>query len=214
MADEGIWIEVQQGESAESIAFRHGHIVETVWKHSENAALRELRGDPHILQPGDRLFVPPLQPGSVRCRTGATHRFRRHGVPSRITMVLSVGGNPLADLPYRLELPGETRTGRTGPDGRISVPVAPNVGSGTLVVDPEGINLSIPLGMRHLDPITEVSGLQGRLKNLGFYSGEVDGHFGPLTLLALQRFQFAHGLDTTGLFDDALRNRLLEIHGC
>jgi len=30
----------------------------TVWKHPKNAELRKSRDNPHVLQEGDKLFVP------------------------------------------------------------------------------------------------------------------------------------------------------------
>ena len=44
--------------------------------------------------------------------------------------------------------------------------------------------------------------LQNRLKELGYYSGEVDGDFGAGTLRAVKAFQKQHGLDADGLVGD------------
>lgn len=46
---------------------------------------------------------------------------------------------------------------------------------------------------------TEVAGLQQRLKELGYYTGEIDGHFGSGTKAALVLFQQQHGLDPDGM---------------
>ncbi len=61
----------------------------------------------------------------------------------------------------------------------------------------------------HLDPSDEVTGAQGRLRNLGF-DLEVDGELGPRTRDALATFQDAHGLDPTGELDDATQSKLAE----
>ncbi|MHC1786323.1 MAG: D-alanyl-D-alanine carboxypeptidase family protein [Christensenellales bacterium] len=45
----------------------------------------------------------------------------------------------------------------------------------------------------------EVSTLQQKLKDLGFYTGEVDGHFGSGTKAALVLFQQQHALDPDGM---------------
>ena len=209
----GTWVEVAQGESAESVAYRHGHVVATVWDDPENRALRETRGSPHTLHPGDRLFVPALRPGEAACATSRVHTFRRRGVPSGITLSLGVAGRALADLPYELRVDGATLAGRTGADGGVTVKVMPDAREAVLVVDPDGLALTFDLLPRHLDPVTETTGLQGRLRNLGYHPGEVDGAFTVATLHALQRFQLDQGLPTTGMPDDATREALLRAHG-
>lgn len=212
MAD-GKWVEVAQGESAESVAYRHGHVVETLWDHPENGELRESRGSPHTLLPGDRLFVPAPRPKEVSCATTTRHTFRRRGVPSGITVLLAVAGRPLADLPYRLRVDGAVQEGRTGADGEVTVKVMPDAREAVLVVDPDGLALAFDLLPRHMDPVTETTGLQGRLRNLGYHPGEPDGAFTLATLHAVQRFQLDHGLETTGVPDDATRDALLRAHG-
>jgi len=44
---------------------------------------------------------------------------------------------------------------------------------------------------------------QAQLARLGYYRGEVDGDFGPLTSRALARFQADNGLRITGRLDSA-----------
>ncbi len=46
---------------------------------------------------------------------------------------------------------------------------------------------------------SEVAGLQIKLKALGYYSGEIDGIFGPVTKSAVENFQQASGLLTDGI---------------
>jgi peptidoglycan hydrolase-like protein with peptidoglycan-binding domain len=43
-----------------------------------------------------------------------------------------------------------------------------------------------------------VENVQGRLRQLGFYNGPVDGRWGPETQAALRHFQSVRGLDVTG----------------
>jgi hypothetical protein len=213
-APAGVFIEVRQSDSAESIAYRHGHIIDTVWNHPRNEALRTLRRDPHVLLPGDRLFVPDRCRKTVKAATGGVHRFRRRGVPSHLTVVLAIGQEVLANLHFELEIGGATRSGVTDAEGRISVPVMPDAPHSRLVVDPGGRNLAFELALRRLDPITETTGIQGRLRNLGYYQGDVDGLFGQFTLLSVQRFQADHGLPARGEMDEDTRERLLTAHGC
>lgn len=45
--------------------------------------------------------------------------------------------------------------------------------------------------------------LQGALQSLGYYSGEVDGIYGPSTVDAVKKLQSANGLPVTGFVDQA-----------
>jgi hypothetical protein len=209
------WIDIEQGQSAESVAYEHGHFVETVWKHENNAALNRERIDPHILNPGDRLFVPAIRVKHAQATTDRRFRFRRRGVPSRLTVNLrALLGETLANVPYRLELPDRVESGTTAPDGRISVPILPDEASAKLVVTWRESEYTIELGMRALDPITEWKGVQKRLRNLGLYSGEIDGLNSHETIWAVQLFQLRNQLPTTGVMDEATRGKLAEVHGC
>ena len=49
---------VKQGDSLASIAFDHGLFWQSVWNHPNNARLKQQRGSPNILKPGDVVFVP------------------------------------------------------------------------------------------------------------------------------------------------------------
>ena len=57
-------------------------------------------------------------------------------------------------------------------------------------------------------------GAQGRLRNLGYSVGAIDGVLGRRTDEALRAFQLDHGLEVTGELDDATRAKLAEFgHG-
>lgn len=54
----------------------------------------------------------------------------------------------------------------------------------------------------------EVTRLQTRLKELGYYTGEVDGQYGQGTAEAVKLFQAQHGLDSDGIAGEATRTQL------
>jgi N-acetylmuramoyl-L-alanine amidase len=56
----------------------------------------------------------------------------------------------------------------------------------------------------------DVYELQGRLKHLGFYYGDVDGDFGYNTLRSLKWFQSEFGLDVDGVLGDKTKLKLWE----
>lgn len=49
---------------------------------------------------------------------------------------------------------------------------------------------------------TEVKEVQQRLKNWGYYEGEVDGRYGLNTFLAMKDFQKSYGLKVSGVADE------------
>src|SRR3712207_2433849 len=91
---------ITQGESVESVAYAAGHLWQTVWEHSENAKLRELRKSPHVLRPGDVVFVPPIRRREEDAATGQTHKYQHKGIPSKLEVRFLVDGEPRANAQY------------------------------------------------------------------------------------------------------------------
>lgn len=54
----------------------------------------------------------------------------------------------------------------------------------------------------------EVTNLQSRLRDLGYYSAEIDGQFGAGTKEAVMAFQRANGLEPDGIFGDETKKLL------
>jgi len=64
-----------------------------------------------------------------------------------------------------------------------------------------------------MDPTSSATGVQGRLNNLGFYCGAVDGIIGSQTRGAISEFQESQNLTVTGQMDDDTRQALARVHG-
>jgi hypothetical protein len=203
---------VELGESVESIAYAHQLFWREIWDHPENAALKALRKTPHVLAPGDRVFVPEPQPKEVSVETGKRHTFRRRGVPSRLHLVMKANGEPQADVPYVLEIDGKKIQGRTGADGAILHWAAPDAQKARLRIGAGHNARVIELKLRHLQPITTLAGAQSRLRNLGFYQGPSDGEMTPQLQAAIRRFQEAHGLPVSGELDQATLSRIEKVY--
>jgi Putative peptidoglycan binding domain len=195
---------VREGDCISSIAFESGFFPDTVWKHPENAALRDKRADPNVLAPGDQVFVPDLRPSAAAGATGRRHCFRRLGVPEHLRLTLASYGKPRANARYRLEIDGAPRRGVTDAEGRIDVPIPPNARRAVLVVGEDRYELTLG----GVDPLNEDAGTRHRLENLGYLTATVTD-----LAVAIARFQADHRLPSTGKLDDATRAELGEAHG-
>ena len=58
-----------------------------------------------------------------------------------------------------------------------------------------------------------VTALQTDLRNAGFYSGDIDGIYGPATIAAVEQLQEQAGLPVTGLMDPATQRALADLLG-
>ena len=213
------WVRIKQGEGLPTIAAKVGRVDwEAIWKLDENAPLRELRKTPHVLAPGDRVFLPDLGERAEACETGARHVFslRCQPVPL-VVFVKDWAGRPVRNAPYRLDVDEVTHRGTTDNTGRLEQQVHPRAERGRLIIydpgEPSRLFLKWDLRLSHLDPLDEISGVQGRLRNLGFLkSGRVSGSMDVPTKRAIRRFQAAQSLPVTGCLDGATKERLREVH--
>ena len=201
---------VQQGEHIAGLARQHGLLPETIWEHPENEALRDKRKTPHILHPGDVVFIPERE---LHIETGATekrHRFRVMKPTVTVRVVLRDElGEPLDGIDYRLTARGAPEiSGTTAADGMVEGTFSADVTRASLQF--LGRELSLSVGT--LNPISRISGVQQRLNNLRFDSGPIDGIIGPLTRGAIRRFQLVAGLPPSGIADEETRDALESMH--
>lgn len=204
---------VRQGDCVTSIAKKTGHFWETIWNDPGNSGLREARKDPNVLLPGDRLHVPALrekwEPGQSEMR----HRFRRKGQPAMFRMRVLRDGEPRGNEPYTLDVDGVITQGDTDANGGIQVPIAADAKRARLQVGKPSDIEEYTFQLGAIDPLDELSGVQGRLNNLGFDCGRVDGKWGPQTERAVRKYQERRKLAVTGKVDEATKQKLREDYG-
>jgi peptidoglycan hydrolase-like protein with peptidoglycan-binding domain len=121
---------------------------------------------------------------------------------------------PLANMPYVLEIDGQSFTGDTDGQGTVQHKIPPNARKGLLTVGQDENRREYFLNLGHIDPVESVTGLQARLRNLGFYDGEVDGDFNAETLASVLIFQEQYMLQATGENDEATQAKLKQVYGC
>jgi N-acetylmuramoyl-L-alanine amidase len=207
----GKYIIAEPGDCLVNLSAAEGFLWETIWNHPENAELRRKRRHYNILKAGDRLFIPDLEVRSYSGATETRHHFVRKGVPVRFTVALATCGRPRANERYVLMLDnGSSREGTTDDEGVLDEPIPPDVREGRLLLDDEQEEFLIRFG--HLDPIQEVSGVQTRLRNLGFYEGEIDGELSPETTAAIAEFKRSRNLPGEGALTDEVRQALVAAH--
>ena len=202
---------IQQGECLASLAAAAGLNEQKVWELSENAQIRQQREHPHILQPGDIVFIPERELRHEGRSTEQRHHFKRKGTPVSLRVRLLAAGSPIANEAYVLKVAGRELQGTTDGAGLFEAFVPPDAEEATLAMDHRRMELRLMLG--HLDPITEISGVQGRLSNLGYDCGGEEG-LGPITKSALKAFQETNQINITGEMDDTTRQTLEEKYGC
>jgi hypothetical protein len=190
----------------------------TIYFDPRNNDLRRKRPNPNILFPGDEIYIPDRDPGEKSAATDQKHTYVLKRQPVKIRLrIRDRNGVALGNKEYRLKIGDRTYEGRTDSDGLIEQEIAPTANQGELTVffdedQDDYEDCTWPLQLGAMDPIDEVSGIQGRLNNLGISCGAVDGITGPRTKAAIREFQSRVGLSVTGAIDDTLRAKLQSAH--
>jgi len=203
-------ITVSQGDSIPSLAKDYGFFPDTIWNHGSNAGLRAKRKSMNQLFPGDEVFIPDLDVTPYNRPTDATHKFKRKGVPARLRMQFKSLGEPRKNEPYVLIIDGKPINGTLDGEGKLDQYIPPNAKGGQILLN--GGKESIPVQIGYLNPVSEISGMQQRLNNLGFFCGNEDGELDDKTRAALETFQRRNGLPVTGEADEATKSKLQELH--
>lgn len=201
------------GDCTSSIALHYGFHPDTIWNDPDNADLRRVRPDPNVLRVGDLVVIPDKRRKEYDRPTDQRHQFRRRGVPTTIHIRLLKNNKPRANEPYQLVVDGRIHEGATDGDGRLWIFIPANARKATLYVGEGESRDEYELELRHLQPITDLKGVQQRLNNLGYDSGPESGDRHPQAIAAIKRFQEATDLPMTGENDPQTQAKLLELHG-
>ncbi|MCY7375531.1 MAG: peptidoglycan-binding protein [Pyrinomonadaceae bacterium] len=102
-------------------------------------------------------------------------------------------------------------SGQTDETGTLTAMIPPKARYGLLLLGEKREEITINFG--YVDPIEEVSGVQTRLQNLGFYEGEIKDELSPETVAAIAEFQRSVELSGEGDLNEETRQKLVEAHG-
>ncbi len=170
---------VEDGDSIESIAFKHGFFPETLWRLPENAGLAAARKDRNVLLPGDSVYVPKPRLATYNGSTDHRYRVRRTGVPSKFRLQVLDDAIPLAGASYVFTYKGCQKKGTLDGSGRFEEFIPADLAEASLLVKSETNTLHYRLRFGFLYPIESTVGVKQRLANLGYYRGRIDSEQTP-----------------------------------
>jgi LysM repeat protein len=204
---------IKQGDHLSGIAQQFGFTdFQIIWSHGNNQDLKKRRKDPHVLYPGDQLFIPDKELKTETRPTTKVHVFQTTDTPLLLKIVLKDFDNkPLPNIACELEVDGQVQKLTSDGDGLVKTNVKKTAKAGVLRVS--DLDLEIPVQIGFLDPVEEASGQRARLINLGYLPGVVQDGESELLHDAIEEFQCDHGLKVDGICGPATQAKLKEIHG-
>jgi hypothetical protein len=223
---------VRKGDYLTKLGHEMGFDPAWVWQHPRNEELTKKRRSWDMLKPGDLVWVPDAARRRMPVESEATNAYVARVPKVPLVVTIKVGGKVLPKEPYVLRGMGKLDgsggaegagarkdeiTGETDEQGRIAL--APSVHVKEVEIDLPRRKKQLRLFVAGLAPDNELSGVRMRLKNLGYLGAKHLGAEGyealdPAQLEAAVRdFQADQGLEQTGVVDDALQAKLVEVHG-
>ncbi len=221
----GEMYEVKKGDYLAKIAKEHGIADWTdIYKHDKNKKFKEKRPNPNILLPGEKIYIP-----DVTYRSGRTHNVDVAQDEVIFKLQIITGENPEPIYKYELKTKGKKEKTYTRSiddndkditekldNGYIVEEISTGEEAGELKIwlydDPDP-HLEYEIVVGGLDPLEEISGIQARLNNLGFFCGEVDGKNGPKTKKGVKAFQKKYELAVDGIAGPNTQAKLKKIYG-
>jgi hypothetical protein len=211
---------VKPGEHLAKIASDHGFSSyrATIWDAPANAALKQKRKNPHVLNPGDSVHIPDRQLQQLPAATAARHRFclKREKLRLRVALADFLG-KPLAGAKCELTLDGKPLALVADGSGRIETDIPQTAQDAVLVVKDAASPLKdkrLLLRIGDLTPVEEPSGQRARLSNLGYFLGALDDPDPQLLQSAIEEFQCDCGLTVDGKCGPQTQTKLKQVHGC
>jgi N-acetylmuramoyl-L-alanine amidase len=211
--------QVAQGERLATIASQYAFACwQTVWNFKGNQEIKDLREDPNILFPGDEVVIPTKLKREAEVPGGtATYVVNRGKEVLRVCFAVGWNWdeNPVS-YTAKPDTGGPDLTGPLDSEGWMEIDLPPNTSQVDVALwidDPDSPIVTYALRVGELDPTDEVTGVQARLANLGYYDGAIDGDAKEVTAAAIAQFRREQGLPLGDQIDDDLREALEGMYG-
>ena len=148
-------------------------------------------------------------------------RFAREPMARRLSLdhvrirLVDPQGNPRPGESFTFTVAGARASGTSDPNGFVELRVPSSATAATLELGGQTVQLEV----EPLPHLTTIAGIQVRLRNLGFFTGAIDGVNGPQTREAIRAFQHEMGRRGTPLVangdanDRPTQQALRDAHG-
>jgi hypothetical protein len=210
---------VQQGDYLSKIAKDNGFTdYSVIWNHPNNSNLKNLRQNPNVLLPGDEVFVPDMEQKQESGATDKKHTFAVNKDSLKLRLVLEdIYEKPIAGAQCALLIDGQVYQLTTDSSGKLEQEIPLDSKEGSLTIrgsQTPFADEALPIKIGHLDPVNEISGQVGRLNNLGYFAGPLDGSDYVAVESAVEEFQCDNGLTVDGICGPNTQSKLKQVHGC
>lgn len=218
----GLNYTVVSGDCLSGIAKRFGfQDYQTIYNHPDNSSFKVKRPNPNLIYPGDIIVIPDKSQKSVNVAVGSSSTIKIKRQKQLLRVKMSTHGEPLKDAPFTLFIKGRNGIAdykiegkKTDGQGVIAEKIPTEYIKETGETSAEIIIYGIPylIKIGGLDPISTVSGVKQRLKNLGYSITRLDNQLGPEDKNVIELFQFINEMEVNGNINDKFRQKLHELH--
>jgi hypothetical protein len=209
---------VEPGDHLTGIAEKLGlPDTQTILLQSANADFRD-RPHPEMLNPGETLSLPDLEPLKYTLATGKRHKLTIPRPKAKLCVAFTTfQGKPTAASQVELRLNGKAPEAISLSDGVLEEPISPTcpLAEVKMPASAEGkpeVHWRLRLG--HMVRSEGDEGAFARLRNLGYYRVVPKAADARERRSAIEEFQFVQGLTVSGTLDDATRATIEDLYGC
>ena len=208
---------VRQGDYLAKLAFVNGFDVDAVWGDPKNEELKKLRGDHHILAPGDVVHFPTGKKEGQPIAKGTTNGYAAKVPTVEVNLEFrNADGTPMAGEPLEIQgIAAASAAAKTDGAGKVVLKLPVTVREVTVGFPLRHYAHTVRVG--DLDPGVEASGIKQRLQHLGFLlptpAGPDAADDDDTLRQAIAMFQVKKNIEATGILDEDTRKALLDEHG-